>query len=1127
MLKSGGAARAAARGALALAPPWRVRVPALPHLASGRIFAPVIRANDGALTLAHSVAWPDAGPRPPRRVHVLPRPARIRVTTTVTPVSSPPTPVPAVAPVVRLRLLGETAIDVGGVPVGPESQVVFALLLVLSLERGRRLARTALHRLLWPAADDDSGRHNLRQVLYKLRQLGVPVDATPSSVMLPAAGVTGEIVALAGGDHSIGARLAGGRRLGDFLPGYAPSFSAPFADWLDEQRALVQSQLRRGLLAALAAARGIGQWREVEAIAREVLRVDPLNEEATLTLAEATALAGAKAQALGIIDRYLDEVGGRPTDMRLPATILRRRIAERFPAHRYVSAADACFVGRAAEMATLLGIWQRARERRGSALLLWGEPGIGKTRLAHELGRVATLQGAQVQRVTSRSWDVQRPLGAIVDLVPGLRELPGAAGVDPRCNEHLDRLTKHDPERPLTDLPDPATLHRQVRQAVFDLVDALLAEAPLVLVFEDVQWLDASSWEVLAELLRLSRTRRLLLVLTSRVSQPAQMPESADWEALRRVRLDGIDAAATNELLDAMTREAGKYIDPDYREWCVPLANGNPLHAQEIALQWLEKGSVREAPGSLKAMIESRIIGLSSIALRALQACTLAGANATPRVVAASLAASVVHILSALDDLERFGFVHLQNDVLVVRHSLIAEQALSLLQVGPKAVLHDRLASALSSDARSSERPALLWDCYQHWRQAGLEGPATKALIAFSDHLLSTGRALQAQHLLRSTLTTCVGDQYRRMLRDRLLATSVHLGRWQDIENLRTDDSTAHLVCSDSLINHFEARWRRNGDVSQLQLEALRLARGQAFTAKTRIRAASWALIFADNAGDHECSSKLDPVILPLIDRAGVTACYSAHYRVLSANQQADADSLLNAAQDLQYAALKEASSAEQLRYLRHAAQGLALAGQLEQACDVLHSAIQVAAALRAPHPMATCAEILADLHLFKHDLEGVRKWCSEAARSFAETDDQNAAQATAYLLFQADVAEGKVEAALGRLHVLGHPEVSDSNLARNLAQRAARLRAAALLGELPRSIENELDLCEAAIRMRRTVISSEFLAAAVVHAHIVSGHPTRAAQVLDSYVNGSRFRRGPLHVDLENARRSLEAMNR
>ena len=59
---------------------------------------------------------------------------------------------------IRLRLLGETAIDVDGVPVGPESQVLFALLLVLALERGRRLARPALHRLLWPTTDEDSGR---------------------------------------------------------------------------------------------------------------------------------------------------------------------------------------------------------------------------------------------------------------------------------------------------------------------------------------------------------------------------------------------------------------------------------------------------------------------------------------------------------------------------------------------------------------------------------------------------------------------------------------------------------------------------------------------------------------------------------------------------------------------------------------------------------------------------------------------------------------------------------------------------------------------------------------------------------------------------------------------------------
>jgi DNA-binding SARP family transcriptional activator len=1044
------------------------------------------------------------------------------VPTTVTPaLQSPPLALPA-PPLVRLRLLGEAAIDVDGMPVGPESQVLFALLLVLALERGRRLARTALHRLLWPGADDDSGRHNLRQVLYKLRQLGVPMEATQSSVMLAPSVVTGELVALTVGDPTVGARLAAGGRLGDFLPGYAPAFSAPFADWLDEQRALVQAQLRRALLAALAELRALGQWREVEAVAREVLRADPLNEEATLALAEATALVGAKAQALGIIDRYLDEMGGRPSDLKLPATLLRRRIAERFPTHRYVSAADACFVGRATEMATLLGLWHRARERRGGAVLLWGEPGIGKTRLAHELGRVATLQGAQVQRVASRSWDVQRPLGAIVDLVPGLRELPGAAGVDPRCNEYLDRLTKHDPDRPLADLPDPATLHRQVRQAVFDLVDALLAEAPLVLVLEDVQWLDASSWEVLAELLRLARTRRLLLVLTSRSAHPPQLPEGEDWEALRRLRVDGIDARATNDLLDAMTREAGKYIDPDYREWCVPLANGNPLHVQEIALQWLEKGSVREAPGSLKALLHARISCLPTDVLRTLQVITLAGANSTPQVVASAIDESLLRVLDALQTLEQSGFAAYRDDLLHIRHEVVAEQAVGLMPPGVRALLHDRIAQVLFNSALSANRPGLLWDCYQHWQSASLPGQAVEALAEFCDHLLASGHAVQAEQLLKHAIDLCAAENHRDILRGRLLRASLQLGHWEQVEQLRARADGGDSASSDEVMAQYEARWKRSGDVAQLQAEASHLARQPLLNPRTRIRAAAWAIIFADNAGDDECAVRLDPIARPLLSLLDSDDCFALHYLMLSANQRCDTDSLRQVARQLSRAAALHTPDLEQIRLLRNAAQGLSHAGEVNEAIVVVLEAYKVAGRIRATHAMAACAEAMAQLHLYTHDVASVRVWAEEADAHYRSSDDLHATQAVSYLLFQCDAAEGLVQAALARLPQLGSPTIGDTNIARNMAQRAVRLRAAVLAGSNFPDLEEETAECAAVLPRCRNLGSQEFVAAAVIHSWCALGQLTKARHFFSDFLSALRFRRGGLHIDLAHAQQRL-----
>ena len=229
------------------------------------------------------------------------------------------------SPVLHLRALDACVIHVGDSEIGPDAELIFALLLHLALERGKRIPRERVSDLLWPGAAEDNARHCLRQTLYKVRQLGVPVESTASHLHLAADAVTRDFDIL----FTSAAYDDGGDTLPDFsefLPGYAPRLSEGFSEWLDQQRTYVQAGLRRALLAAIHVGRSRGNWVETEALARRCLALDPLNEEATLALAEAAALSGAKAEALRILDHYMSELGPGATQIRLPAAILRKRI---------------------------------------------------------------------------------------------------------------------------------------------------------------------------------------------------------------------------------------------------------------------------------------------------------------------------------------------------------------------------------------------------------------------------------------------------------------------------------------------------------------------------------------------------------------------------------------------------------------------------------------------------------------------------------------------------------------------------------------------------------------------------------------------------------------------------------
>ena len=254
---------------------------------------------------------------------------------------------------IRVRTLGQCAIHIDGARVGPDAEIVFASLLLLTVERGRRMSRGELLSLLWPDASASRAAHCLRQTIYRLRTLGAPVEVDRTHLAMSADGVDSDVDALLRASRADDVEDLAERVRGPFLPGYAPAFSEPLRDWVERERDLVTASARRVLAGAINARKIRGEWADVERLAHRCLAIDPLNEEATLALAEAAALHGGKAEAIGILDRYLREMGPTARELRLPAMTLRRRIAEPELEFPLAPPLHVPFVGRSAEMATL------------------------------------------------------------------------------------------------------------------------------------------------------------------------------------------------------------------------------------------------------------------------------------------------------------------------------------------------------------------------------------------------------------------------------------------------------------------------------------------------------------------------------------------------------------------------------------------------------------------------------------------------------------------------------------------------------------------------------------------------------------------------------------------------------
>ncbi|HEU5183555.1 MAG TPA: AAA family ATPase, partial [Gemmatimonadaceae bacterium] len=325
---------------------------------------------------------------------------------------------------IRVRTLGQCSIQLNNCQVAPDAEMVFASLLLLALEPGRRVERSEWLGMLWPDTATARASHCLRQTIYRLRTLGAPLDVDRTHIVLSPNVVDSDVQTLLTAHRPECVERLADSVCGPFLPGYAPAFSEPFRDWVERQRDVVSAAARRVLVGAIAARKARGEWADVERLGHRCLAIDPLNEEATLALAEAAAMHGGKAEAMAILDRYLREMGPGARELRVPAVALRRRIAEPELEFPLVPPVDVPFVGRSAEMATLTAALHSARTGTGSVHFIHGEPGIGKTRLLTEFSRACALQGVRVAAARCQSSDSRRPLSAFIDLVPRLMTLP-------------------------------------------------------------------------------------------------------------------------------------------------------------------------------------------------------------------------------------------------------------------------------------------------------------------------------------------------------------------------------------------------------------------------------------------------------------------------------------------------------------------------------------------------------------------------------------------------------------------------------------------------------------------------------------------------------------------------------
>jgi class 3 adenylate cyclase/tetratricopeptide (TPR) repeat protein len=287
------------------------------------------------------------------------------------------------------------------------------------------------------------------------------------------------------------------------------------------------------------------------------------------------------------------------------------------------------FVGREPELALLENSFSRAvRDRRAQLVTIFGEPGLGKTRLVTEftagLERVTTLSGRTL------------PYGEGVTYWPIASMIKASAGItdDDPANDAFEKLRVSCESEAVADLlavalgvlgaAEGERTPEQLNWAALRWAEQLADAQPLVLVFEDVHWAEEPLLELVEYLARSLRDSPVLIVALAR---PELLEVRPAWgggiRSASAIDLAPLGGHESEELANALLgRGEGS---PAQRGLVLERAEGNPLFLEEIAHALRDGRSLEAIPDSLQALIAARIDGLAAAEKRLVQSAALVG----------------------------------------------------------------------------------------------------------------------------------------------------------------------------------------------------------------------------------------------------------------------------------------------------------------------------------------------------------------------------------------------------------------------------------------------------------------------------------------------------------------------
>ncbi|WP_164011869.1 ATP-binding protein [Pyxidicoccus trucidator] len=645
----------------------------------------------------------------------------------------------------RLEVLGEARLRSGSTLMPLERRTA-GVLAWLALEGPHPKYRLA--GLLWAESSETTARNNMRQLLRRLRLAcgaelvqGTDVLSLCERVVTDASELQAHVLA---GRHTQALELDG-----VLLGTLEYEDCSEFQAWLEGARERLDKLRRRAAGLESEARERRGDLSGALALSERLIAMDPYSEEAWRRLIRLHYVSGDRMAALNAFERCRRLLREELDTTPLPETVALAREIERGPSAAKPSPSakpklplsvlrPPVLVGREREWALMEVAWEA-----GQTIFLGGEPGVGKTRLAHDF---AASRGTHFL-LEARPGELNVPYASHVRLVRQLLARVPDPKLEPWVRRELARLLPDlaGPEGPPPPMTDEADRSRFV-EANCELVYQLCANVD-ALVADDLQFMDSATAEFAVLMLSRRQTpgpggRHPRFIDTFRSDELSPQAEAAIQQLVTTglavvIELEPLPADAVGALLNSLDLPGAERLAGDVTRH----TGGNPLFITETLKHLLETGGLERGwpehvppSGRGQQLIQQRLERLSPAALQVARLAALARTNFGLELASEVLEMPALSLATHVAELEGAQIFRGER----FTHDLLFEVVRQGVPRSLEALLHRRLAVAL--ELRKAA-PAVV---AQHWLEGNEPRRAAPFLVAAANSEASALRHMEA-----------------------------------------------------------------------------------------------------------------------------------------------------------------------------------------------------------------------------------------------------------------------------------------------------------------------------------------------------------------------------------------------